>query len=415
MTQSTSSARPPAGLFVIVIAFSSFIMLGMPDGLRAVAWPSIFPELGTTIGARGVWLTAVTIGYLITSFNSGRIIGRLGAGRALALGSTVMALGMIGYGLAPSWWLLVLIGTFAGLGSGTLDAGMNTFVAVRLPPNLMYWLHACFGLGVTIGPQIMSFIIEQQKWSWRLGYVFAGVVQLGLALVIYLTRQQWSLAQVAGDTASNGMMDHKTSFRETLRLPAVWLSILLFLILVGMELTPSDWGFPILTNTRGIEAQEAANWVSAFWGLFTIGRILPGFITRYVSESLYMRVMTITMVIGALLFTWNPTALIGLLGLPIMGFSIAPLFPALINSTEARVGSQHAANTIGFEVGAAGVGIGLSQWISGQLAERVSLESVTVMIVVIAASLLVLHEVTLHTARRKAAAAVVPAAGLNVE
>jgi fucose permease len=411
---TTSSARPPAGLFIIVVAFSSFIMLGLPDGLRGVAWTSIYPELGTTLGSRGVWLSAVTIGYLITSFNSGRILGRLGTGQALALGSAVMGLGMIGYGLAPSWELLVLIGVFAGLGSGTLDAGMNTFVAVRLPPNLMYWLHASFGLGATIGPQVMSFIIEQQKQSWRLGYILAGAVQLGFALIIYVTREQWSLARAA-DATDTSMMERKTPFSETLCQPAVLLSIVLFFIFVSIEITPSEWGFPIMTRLRGIDAQEAANWVSAFWGVFTIGRILPGIITRFIPELLYLRIMTVTMVIGAVLFAWNPTPLLGLLGLPLIGYSVAPLFPALINSTEARVGSKYAANTIGFQVAAAGISIGLSQWFTGQLAENVSLEAVMVFIVLIAVTMFVLHEIILRSTKSKATTQVIPAAGLNVE
>ena len=59
-----------------------------------------------------------------------------------------------------------------------------------------------------------------------------------------------------------------------------------------------------------------------------------------------------------MLLWWNPTAWIGLLGVVIIGFFIAPIFPGLVSGTSGRVGPRYAANTIGMQIGAAGLRIG---------------------------------------------------------
>jgi fucose permease len=391
--------RSSAGLFLLIVAFFSFILLGLPIGLRGVAWKSIYPDLGTTVGALGIWLSAETLGYLISSFGNGRLLAWLGMGRALALGCALMGAGIVGIGLAPSWPLLVLIAVGAGFGAGTLDAGMNTFIAVNYPPNVMYWLHASFGIGTTIGPQVVAFIVEQQKQSWRLGYWFAGGLLLALALLIALTMPMWTRGKVQPD--SGNILTHKTRYRDTLRKPAVWLSVMLFFVYAGIEFTPNEWGFLILTQPRQLDAQTAANWMSLFWGAFTLGRILPGFVTRYLPERAYMRSMTILALIGAALFALNPSAALGVLGLPLLGFAIAPLFPALINSTERRIGAQHATNTIGFQIAATGLGAGVLQLVAGQIGERLSLSAIPVFLVIIAVIILILHEAILATTRRR--------------
>lgn len=400
MTTTTSPSTVQvirAGLFLVLMSFGSFVMLGMPDGIRGAAWPSIYPEFGVSIGSLGVWLTMGTFGYMVSSFNSGRVLARLGTGRALSLGIGLMGTAVIAYTLVPSWWMLVALGFVFGLGSGTIDAGLNTFVAAHFPPSLMYWLHASFGLGTTLGPLVMVAVISVNQ-SWRVAYLFAGSIQLTLALIFWLTQKRWN--DEPHPSASAQILAHKTPANETLRVPDVWLSVLFFFIYAAVEFTPNEWGVSIMTKERGLDPTTAASWMSTYWGAFTIGRIVPGFITRFLPVNTYLRVMMLGMIVGAGLFALNPTPELGLIGLPILGFSIAPIFPALISSTESRVGVKHVANSIGFQIAGVGFGIGLLQLLAGQIAERISLQAVTVFIVAVAILLLVLHEVMLARTRR---------------
>jgi fucose permease len=84
---------------------------------------------------------------------------------------------------------------------------------------------------------------------------------------------------------------------------------------------------------------------------------------------------------------WNPSQWVNLLAVAIMGLAIAPVFPALMSGTSKRVGEHFAANTIGMEMAAAGLGSAIVPSLVGVLARRVSLEVVPVCLVILFAGL----------------------------
>ncbi|MGH9852668.1 MAG: MFS transporter, partial [Blastocatellia bacterium] len=59
---------------LIGLAYLSFVSLGLPDGLLGVAWPSIRASFDLPLDALGALLVMFTIGYLISSFSSGRLL-----------------------------------------------------------------------------------------------------------------------------------------------------------------------------------------------------------------------------------------------------------------------------------------------------------------------------------------------------
>ena len=224
----TKTNRSKIGL--ILLAYIAFISLGLPDGLMGVAWPSIRANFARPLDSLGVMLFAGMAGYLTSSFFSGRIIARLGVGGLLAASCALTGAGLVGYTLAPVWGMMVALGVVAGLGAGAIDAGLNTYVAANFSSSLMQWLHASYGIGVTLGPIIMTTGLNVFK-TWRWGYVAVGVAQLMLAACFTLTLKLWEqkeLAPVSGE--ERRLTDYNTSTVETLREPRVWLSLLLFFL-----------------------------------------------------------------------------------------------------------------------------------------------------------------------------------------
>src|SRR5215203_1616382 len=213
---------PKIGL--VILAYVAFISLGMPDGLLGVAWPSIRTTFSIPLDAIGMLLTASVAGYMLSSFLSGPLMARLGVGRVLAASCALTGLGLISYTLVPEWWMMVLLGVVAGLGAGAIDAGLNTYVASHFGEGLMQWLHACYGIGVTLGPIIMTIALTSLD-SWQVGYRVVGSFQLALAASFVLTLPMWNQNDVpAGSEEPKRLTDYKTPMRETLRQPQVWLS-----------------------------------------------------------------------------------------------------------------------------------------------------------------------------------------------
>src|SRR5512138_408589 len=168
-----AKAKRNPRLGLILLAFIAFVALGLPDGLLGVAWPSIRTGFSIPLDAIGMLLTSATAGYMTSSFLSGTIVTRIGVGRVLAASCAMTGAALIGYTLVPEWWMMVLIGVFGGLGAGAIDAGLNTYVAAHFGEGLMQWLHASWGVGVTMGPIIMTTGLTLFH-TWRLGYRVVG-------------------------------------------------------------------------------------------------------------------------------------------------------------------------------------------------------------------------------------------------
>jgi fucose permease len=397
-----NDARRPrlhAAAGLIVLAFIAFISLGLPDGLLGVAWPSIRDGFGLPLDALGALLIAVNAGYLVSSFGSGYAISRLGVGRLLAVSCAATGLGLIGYTLVPAWWMMVALGLLAGLGAGAIDGGLNTFVAAHFGERLMQWLHASWGVGITLGPFIMTLGLERFQ-SWRWGYVAVGASQIALGAYFAITASRWqsptrppSPDETITPQGPQPIHEPAASFAETLANPRVWMSLTLFLVYTGIEATLGYWTYTLLTESRGISAHTAGFWTGGYWATFTVGRILAGLFSRRLGGDALIRTCLVGSAVGSAILAWNPSPGSSLAGVVILGFAIAPVFPGLVSGTRARVGRRHEANTIGMQIGIAGLGAALVPALAGMLARRTSIEVIPVFLLVLSLCVLALHAV----------------------
>ncbi|NJL57540.1 MFS transporter, partial [bacterium] len=235
----------------IGIAFIAFVILGLPEGLLGLAWPSIRAEFGLTQDAIGGFLLAGTLGFLLTSFNSGYLLDRLGAGRTVMLAALLRGGAFLAIMAAPSWTAIIACNFVAGLGTGMLDAGVNTYLSGYRSTRLLNWLHACFGVGATLGPLLMDRLFSLGL-SWQWGYVTVGTAQISIALLVLATLARWRIEpppQQPGDSPTGG---RSLSPLTTLRLPVVWLSIALFAVYAGIEVGAGQWSYTLFTEGRGI-------------------------------------------------------------------------------------------------------------------------------------------------------------------
>ncbi len=375
-------------LSLILLAYVAFIALGMPDGLLGVAWPSIRAGFSIPLDALGMLLAAAVTGYMTSSFLSGTLISRMGVGNLLALSCALTGSALVGYTLVPSWWMMVALGVMAGLGAGAIDAGLNTYVAAHFGEGLMQWLHASYGIGVTLGPIIMTLALTNLN-SWRVGYRVVGGFQFFMAACFVLTLSLWNARDDAPKESEpeKKLTDYNTPMSETMRQTKVWLSVLLFFLYVGAEVTLGTWAYSLLTESRGVPPQIAGFWAGSYWATFTIGRILAGVYAKRMGINTLVQGGVVLAFIGAILLWWNPSESVNLLAVALMGFAVAPVFPAMMSGTSARVGDHFAANTIGMQMAAAGLGTAIIPSLIGVLARQTSLEVVPICLVILFAGL----------------------------
>jgi fucose permease len=384
-------AKQQTKIGLVILAYVAFIGLGMPDGLLGVAWPSIRASFSIPLDAIGMLLTAVMAGYMTSSFLSGPVVTRLGVGRVLAASCAMTGLALIGYTSVPEWWMIILLGIVAGLGAGAIDAGLNTYVAAHFSEGLMQWLHASWGIGITLGPIIMTIGLTTLN-SWHVGYRVVGSFQLVLAVCFVLILAMWNQRNKPVENEEpKRLTDYKTPIAETLRRPRVWLSIFLFFMYVGGEAALGTWIYTLLTESRGIDPTAAGFWAGSYWATFTVGRVVAGLFAKRAGVNLLITGGLIGALLGAGLLVWNPSEAINLLAVALIGFSIAPIFPAMMSGTSQRVGAHFAANTIGMQMAATGLGTAVIPSLMGIFARQVSLEIIPICLLIVYAGLFGLY------------------------
>lgn len=377
---------------LFIIAATIFVSLGISGGLLNIAWTYMQTDFAVPFSAIGIILLSATVGGLIAAFGSGFFIRKFGIGRLTFASLILVMLGFFAIGLAPTWILLISIVFITYTGRASLDAGMNNFFSNHYGATAMNWLHASWGLGLTIAPAIITTILLTFNLSWRMGYILIALIFLPLALIVLLTLSQWNNLGLneKNDKQKNDFI--AASMSETLRQPVVWWSVLLFFIYGGLEIGTGQLINTLFVDGRGISQEVSSLWISLYWGSFTVGRILIGFLALRLNEKLILNGSTTLAVIGAALLIVQNGEIFSVLGLVLIGFGLAAIFPILILQTPPRVGERHSANSIGFQVGITGLGGAILPGIFASSTELFGLEAISYCILLNAILFFVLYQ-----------------------
>ncbi len=387
----------------ILIAYLVFVAIGLATGLLNIAWTFIQPTFAVSLDSLGTLLSAAMLGGLIAAFLCGSLINRFSIASVLVSGPLIAGLGMLGYAIAPIWIALLLAAFIASIGKGTIDAGMNIFVASNYSASQMNWLHACWGIGLTFAPGLVTYLVLDLEAGWQFGYVIMGGVILLLGLSILITRPLWKLKKSKRGIHAEEV-DSKAPLRETLQRPIVWISLLYFFLYGGIEIGTGQLANTLFVEARGIPQETSSAWVSAYWGSFTIGRMLMGLLALRLGDRTLLNISFALMVLGALLLFANVAEFSSFVGLLALGFGLAAQFPILILQTPRRVGAEHASNAIGFQVGCAGLGGAALSGVAGIFAENFAIELISAFIFLGALLALVIYQLMVWWEKRNASA-----------
>lgn len=386
----------------LLFAYLAFISLGLPDSLLGVGWPSVSADLGVALDAVGFLLIAGTVGYVISSVLAGFTLARLGIGRLLAGSTALVALGLAGYAGAPVLAVLVGLALLVGLGSGAIDSGLNAYAAAAFGPRHMNWMHAFFGVGMAIGPLVMTTVLAANL-SWRWGYGIVAAGQALLAVTFAFTARGWAAHRpLVGDLPT----PPQVPIRQTLAIPAVWYGALAFALYVAVEISVGLWAYVFLTQSRGLDSTLAGVCVSAYWTSLFVGRVVQGIVAERLGSQRVLHFSLAAIVVGAALVAVPAHGWVAVAGLLVIGFAAAPVFPLLTLTTAERVGAHHADRTVGVQMGAAGLGGAVLPGAVGVLLQRVGTEAFGPALMTLSVALLLVYVVTTARARRHRSAVV---------
>ncbi len=386
--------------YTLLLAFACFFAMGTVNSMLGVAWPSIRATFGLPLDALVALLMVSTIGYVLGSVLTAPLVARIGVGWAVLLMNLLSTAGLVGYVLAPSWGSLVAFGLLSGWAGGMMSTTLNIYVAATRTVRTMNWMHASFGVGASIGPLLMTAIVTTGV-SWRLGYAIGAFVHLGLAL-LYLTVVRTLTFRSISPATADDPSARPAPMRATLRLPIVWLSILLFLLYTGVESTAGQWTYTWFTEARAASAYLAGAMTSVFWAMLTAGRVVFGAGAARIGVARLLRLSMMGTVLATALLLVRSLP-IGFVAIALMGLSLSAIFPTLTAQTPQRVGARHAGNVIGLQSSAASIGLAVLPGLAGTIAARVGLEALGPFLVFSSLLMLLVNQLAVVSLRRQGA------------
>ena len=356
---------------LLAIIYLAFISLGLPDAMLGSAWPEMHLQLAVPVSYAGIISMLIATGTVIASLTSDLLTRRLGTGRVTALSVALTAAALLGFSLAPSFWVLCLIALPYGLGAGAVDVALNNYVAIHFHARHMSWLHCFWGIGATLGPYIMGACLTG-GWGWHGGYRTVGLIQLALTACLFLTLPLWQGAR----TQVNGASVEQTpspGALALLRLPGVKADLLALFAYQGLEQTIGLWAASFMVMARGISAQQAATWAALFYLGMTLGRLLSGFLTLRFTDQAMVRLGQGVTALGILLTVLPLGHLTLCAGLLCLGLGCAPIYPSLLHETPSNFGIALSQAVMGLLMACAYVGTTLLAPVFGLIAQNVSI------------------------------------------
>lgn len=306
--------------------FASFVALGLTTASLGPTLMGLAAQTNVGLGAASLIIVARSLGYPLGSLLCGKLFDRAPGHRVLAAMLLMLALTAALVPFAPALWLLLTVSLVMGLAEGGVDVSGNTLLVWTRSGNAGYYLnvlHFFFGVGALLAPLLAAQSYARSQ-DVRLAYWAIAALILPLA---------WWTQRVPGPTARGA----QTTGASLVPRHTFTLIVLFFFFYAGVEFSFGAWIYTYAIAVNLGTATTAAYLTSAFWGAFTLGRLLA----IPLAARFRPRAILCTDLAGALLclglLLWSPSATAlwgGTIGL---GLFLASVFPTIFAFAERRM------------------------------------------------------------------------------
>ncbi len=363
---------------LLAVIYLAFISLGLPDALLGSGWPTMYTQLQVPFSYAGIISMIISAGTIVSSFFSDRLTRKFGAGLVTAVSVLLTAGALFGFSVSGSFYLLCIMAIPYGLGAGAVDAALNNYVALHYSSRHMSWLHCFWGVGAAASPYIMGFCLGKGL-GWNRGYFSVSMIQIVITAILFISLPLW---KPRTDEKEEGTEPERAeaapskalSLREILRIKGAPYILITFFAYSAMETTTGLWASSYLVQYLLMEPERAAKFASFFYLGITVGRFLCGFVADKMGDKALIRLGSGIVGAGILLvllpFQVTTPALLGLV---VIGFGCAPIYPAIIHSTPFYFGKENSQALIGIQMACAYIGSTFMPPLFGTLATGIGI------------------------------------------
>jgi FHS family Na+ dependent glucose MFS transporter 1 len=352
--------------------YAAFVALGLVTAALGPTLPGLAEHTQAQLGEISFLFTAHSLGYLLGSLLGGWLYDRVPGHPVMAAALAVLALMLGIIPVVPLLPLLTVALLFLGMGGGALDVGGNTllvWVYGRQVGPFMNALHFFFGVGSFLAPIVVAqTILRTGDITWA--YWVMALCVLPVAAWLFALSSPTSRASSSNRSGSplpTTGLDSESERRERL---LVALIALLLSLYVGAEAGFGGWIYTYALALDLGTTTTSAYLTSAFWGAFTLGRLLSiPLAARFRPRSILLGDLVGCLACVGLLLVWPHSRAATWLGTLGLGFAMASIFPTAVSLAERHM-TLTGQRTGWFLIGASVGGMSLP-WLIGQLFEAI--------------------------------------------
>lgn len=335
--------------------YLAFILLGLTVAAEGPTLLKLAEHTSSQLKEISQIFLFSSLGYLLGSFFGGRIYDRVPGHRFMAGILVFLGMMIVFVPLATSRAALFAVVLILGLAKGALDVGCNTlllWVHNETVGPFMNGLHAFFGVGSFISPLVVARVLAA---TGDIHWVYWSFAVIAFPIAIWI----WSLPSPTVRVVP--------AHRENAPFPIVpvMLMVLCFILYVGGEAGYGQWIYTYAFKLNFGTEVTAAYFTSAFWGTFTLGRLLGIWVsTRAKPMTILSLDFAGCLASLVLILAFRESVTILWIGTALFGISQASIFPTFLTLSEERMHITGAITGL-FLVGA-GMGGMILPWLIGR-------------------------------------------------
>ena len=183
---SSHLARPTPVPREIKVLIAGALLIAIGFGLIA----PILPQYASSFGVSHMMAAAIVSVFAFTRLGfapfAGGVSEKLGEPGAYVLGVFIVAISTIACGLAPNYWVLILVRGLGGIGSVTFTVAASSFIARTSPPDIRGRVASLYGgaflIGNVAGPLVGGLLAPL---GYRVPFFIYGGSLIAASLVVF--------------------------------------------------------------------------------------------------------------------------------------------------------------------------------------------------------------------------------------
>jgi len=325
MVENTDTRRSvaPREHLAVVTCYAAMFMLGFTISLLGPSLPGIAQRAGVTLTQAGLLFTLFSGGSILATILVARLNDHPARRWTFLAGALLMAAGMWGVAVSPTFLLISVSIALTGLAMSTEGTVPNAIFVDHYGAGAgraLNKLHVSVGVGSFVGPLVFAAAL-------RLGgdYTAAYRIGAGLMLVVAL---MWLFALPPLPARHSPGADRSARRFDSAALTPLLLMFALAMLYTGTEQVLAGWLFTYGQVALGQIATTASLATSLFWGAMLLGRLSAVGLLGRLSNMRLVRVGLALAAAGVLLI------LVGQLARPafwagalLVGLGFGPIFP----------------------------------------------------------------------------------------